>query len=196
MTRRHAVPADDFPMPGADRERTGYAADRFPFLIHETMRAKDVFGRQPFPFRSWASANRFAYRPESLPFLLACQSAPEAFFARAFAERPSATFEDRIARADGVVVELQARAGLYRLDAAVSTRDVRLAIEVDGLSFHVRKADQVTADYLRQRRIVCAGFVVVRFTAQEVFANAAECWRQVDAILAARAHTPLPETRR
>jgi len=58
------------------------------------------------------------------------------------------------------------------------------------MGFHHMKAEQVAADYVRERRLVLVGCTVIRFTAQEVFSNPHECWRQVDAILEARTRGP------
>ena len=85
-----------------------------------------------------------------------------------------------------VLLTLQVRCAGFRIDAVVSDATTQLAVEIDGMAFHHRTKEQVAADYLRQRRIVVKGYTVIRFTAQEVFGDAAECWRQVRAILAAR----------
>lgn len=173
---------DGFPMPGMDREPHAYRSDHFPTLAGEILVSEAV---TRFPFASWATMNRFAYPPAALEFLRACQSAAEAFFVREFARRDGfeAIAGTASARCGPVFVELQKAAGAYRIDVCVTADALKLAIEIDGLGFHRIKAEQVAADYLRQRRIVCHGYTVVRFTAPEVFADPAECWRQVDAIL-------------
>jgi len=78
---------------------------------------------------------------------------------------------------------VQARIGRYRVDVLAVDDKTQLAIEVDGLAFHRATQLQMAADYRRERRLVEAGLVVVRFTAAEVFADAAACWREVFAIL-------------
>jgi very-short-patch-repair endonuclease len=143
-----------------------------------------------FPFVSWAAANGFRYPDDGRAFLQGCGSAAEAFFAREFAARPSTRFEGRVAIAGDVSVALQVACSTYRVDAVVTEGPLRLAVEVDGLGFHTMRAEQIAADYLRERRIVCAGYTVIRFTAAEVFSNSAECWRQIDAILAAYRKDP------
>ena len=145
-----------------------------------------------FPFESWAASNGFSYRPETFPFLSAVGSAAEAFFANALASRPE--FES-VAHGVGKIdcgrhpttIQCQKRVGGSYVDFAVERAGRRIAVEIDGLTFHHRKAEQVTADYLRQRRITCAGYTIVRFTAQEAFADPDECWRQLEAIMEALA---------
>lgn len=58
--------------------------------------------------------------------------------------------------------------GKYRVDWLLENGDKRFAVEVDGLAYH---GDQVAFQRDRQRDRVLqeSGFVVVRFTAKEVF---------------------------
>lgn len=139
-----------------------------------------------FPFVSWARDSAYPYRKEWVPFLVKCGSAAEVYFLRPFLERPGCAIAVGDAHAGGVVVMLQHQIKQYRTDVLVADDRTQLAIEVDGMAFHHRSREQVAADYLRQRRIVAQGYTVIRFTAPEVFKDATECWRQVDAILAAR----------
>ncbi len=170
-------------MPGSDRDRPKFRNASFPTIAGELVDTVSalVDPKKPafFPFKSWASANLFRYPPEALDTLCQCESAAEAFFARGFFEIPAAERQ-------GVKLNLQVKVGFYRIDAVASNDRCKLAIEIDGLTFHARKYDQVAADYLRERRIVCAGYTLIRFTAQDVFKTTPECWRQVIAILAAR----------
>lgn len=183
---------DDEPLPGSDRVRPKYGA--IPTLAGEitgraAMKAADGKEmRDRFPFISWAVDAAFRYPKPAESFLCQCESAPEAFFAREFAARGGVVYRDGAAvYTDGTQVRLQVRRGFMRIDAVVTRGPAMLAVEIDGMSFHARKYDQVAADYLRERRLLALGYTVVRFTAQEVFADAAECWRQVDAILTAHA---------
>lgn len=82
-----------------------------------------------------------------------------------------------------ITLELQARCRMYRIDLLVTRGEWKLAIEVDGAEWHQASELQVQADYLRQRRLVASGYRVIRFTAREIFRDARECWRQVEAIL-------------
>jgi len=132
-------------------------------------------------------ANRFEYPDGSFHLFAQCGSAAEAYFLRPFVSRPGAVFQDRGVCVGDVQVVLQVSCALSRIDFVVSRGAFRLAIEVDGMGFHHANAEQVAADYLRERRIVCAGYTVIRFTAQEAFSNPSECWRQVDEILSAHA---------
>jgi very-short-patch-repair endonuclease len=165
---------------------------QFPRLLGEVIPAGFGSDEILFPFQSWAAAHAFKYPPAATDFLSRCRSAAEAYFAREFTLRPHVQFpagQAGLAIAGDVCLQLQARCGGYWIDAVVSGLRSTLAIEIDGMQFHHLTREQVAADYLRQRRIVLKGHTVIRFTAGEVFVDAAECWRQVDAILAARSRT-------
>lgn len=162
--------------------------DTFPTLIGEVIPGA-LDGLPSFPFRSWAIANRFHYPLDAGQFLSQCGSAAEAFFARPFTSRPDVQYPRQRVATDGeLTFELQVRCASYWIDAVVSDTRKTLAIEIDGMAFHNRTRDQVAADYLRQRRIVLKGYTVIRFTAQEVFHDPDECWRQVESILAHSRH--------
>jgi very-short-patch-repair endonuclease len=158
----------------------------FPVLVGE-ITDEAVEGRKKFPFLSWAAAQGFKYPSAATEFLSRCDSAAEAYFARAFIERDGVTYRDSAALKDGITLSLQERCGHYLLDAVARDHDTNLAVEIDGLQFHHRTRDQLEQDYLRQRRIVARGFAVIRFMAHECFVDPAECWRQTEAILRARA---------
>lgn len=140
-----------------------------------------------FPFATWAGTNRFQYPVEAKGFLSSAGSAAEAYFAQPFVMRRGVNYVDRRAFTASHMLELQVKCGIYYVDAVVSSGDTSLAIEIDGLGFHHKNKEQVAKDYLRERRIVLAGYTVIRFTAAEVFSQAIECWRQIDAILERRA---------
>lgn len=147
--------------------------------------AEDL-GLDRFPFLWWASGAGFKYPGEARHLFCKTQSAAEAFFLRPFTERILVEFEpDRVVHYDTAVLP-QHRVGKYRLDFAVHDGATKLDVEVDGGQFHHRSSEQVEADYLRARRIIACGYVVVRFTATEVFRDASACWKQVDAILDSR----------
>lgn len=139
-----------------------------------------------FPFASWARGNAYPYQKAWLPFLERCGSAAEVFFLRPFLERAGIVVDGNKVTLGSITVALQHQVKGYKADVLVTEGSYQLAIEVDGMAFHHRSREQVAADYLRQRRIVARGYTVIRFTAPEVFKDAGECWRQVDAILAAR----------
>lgn len=144
--------------------------------------------KSTFPFTSWAAANRFDFSDEAAGFLANCGSAAEAFFARGFLKREGVQCRDNRAFTPDRTLELQVRASGYYIDAVVSSDTLSLAVEIDGMGFHHRSKEQVAADYIRERRLVLKGYTVIRFTAQEVFSGPAECWRQIEAILTARAN--------
>lgn len=168
-------------LPGLDRERGRHGS--FPTSIGEMI--SGLGNERFFPFESWAADARFPYPKDALPFLRGCGSAAEAFFVGEFVRRPGVRFQNALVALGSDEVRLQVPVWKYRADVVVSRGRFKLACEIDGMAFHHRSADAVAADYLRQRRITCAGYTVVRFTAKEVFAGAVECWRQVDAILEA-----------
>lgn len=139
-----------------------------------------------FPFSTWATSNRFEYPVEAKGFLSNAGSAAEAFFARPFVMRTGVQYVDRRAFTESRMLELQVRCGAYSIDAVVSSGAFSLAVEIDGLGFHHKNKEQVAKDYVRERRIVLRGYTLIRFTAGEVFGNAIESWRQIEAILERR----------
>lgn len=161
---------------------------KFPTLMSDLV-SYDNNGDPDFPFVSWAASQGFKYPEKAQAFLKWTGSAAEAFFVRAFCHRPGFFIDsglDRQGVSGGLGLELQMPIGRYRVDCVLSDVDFSLCIEIDGLSFHRMKAEQVAADYLRQRRLVLQGHTVIRFTADEAIHETAECWRQVDAIMKAR----------
>ena len=155
----------------------------YPRLIGEIIGDSYGVEERQFPFVAWAGTNGFKYPEAAKGFLRNVGSAVEAYFARAFAERPGVEFVGRRAYTKDYMLELQVRCLSYRIDAVVCDETTCLAIELDG---HHRAKEQVAADYMRQRRITLKGYSIIRFTAQEVLRSPAECWRQVEAILASR----------
>lgn len=172
------------PLPGSERERQRWGS--VPTIAREALAELNNPDRPPFPFESWAAANRFAYDARHAGFYCLCASAAEAYFVRPFLSRSGATSDGHTATCDGTAVRLQAPARIYRIDAVVTRAGFSLAIEIDGLAYHHRTRQQIAADYLRERRLVLMGHTVIRFTAPEVFRSPEECWRQIDAILAQR----------
>lgn len=120
--------------------------------------------------------------------LVHCGSAAELAFVGEFAARSGVGVVDhRCIRLGDTDVRLQGRETGYLVDLLVDRHTFKLAIEIDGYGFHHMADEQVARDYARERRIVRSGCSLIRFTAREVFANAKECWREVDRILKARA---------
>jgi len=58
-----------------------------------------------------------------------------------------------------------------------------LAIEIDGHEFHEKTKEQAAHDRKRERSIVRAGYVVIRFTGHEVFRDTAACVSEVVELL-------------
>jgi very-short-patch-repair endonuclease len=119
------------------------------------------------------------------PFLARCESGVEVWLAAQFVARAEVTIDGDLATDGRTQLRLQHPCRTYRIDLVATRGECRLAIEVDGWEWHQRSEAQVQSDYLRERRLTLDGYCVVRFTAREVYSNPAECWRQIDAILAA-----------
>jgi very-short-patch-repair endonuclease len=66
-----------------------------------------------------------------------------------------------------------------------------LAIELDGHEFHEKTKTQASWDRKRERSIVRAGYLVIRFTGHEIFQDAGKCVREVSALLPAPAFSLL-----
>lgn len=185
MSRMRPRMADFEPMPGADRERERWG--HFPVVAREALLEAVNPDRPPFPFQSWAMANRFEYPAAFRGFFCRCASAAEAYFIRPFLTR-----EGVVALGDGraqyrdTVLNVAVPCRRYVIDAVVEKGAFKLAIEIDGLDYHHRNAQQIAADYVRERRVVLLGYTVIRFTSREVFFTPDECWRQIDAIMEAR----------
>lgn len=140
-----------------------------------------------FPFASWAREAGYPYDRRFTAIYARCGSAAEVYFLRPFLERDGCVLDSAgRAVAGDTTLTVQHSIGSYRADMLVTAGALALAIEIDGMAFHHRSAAQVANDYRRQRRIVARGYTLIRFTAAEAFHDAAECWRQVDAIIAAR----------
>jgi very-short-patch-repair endonuclease len=148
------------------------------------------------PFVSWASSVGFTYPSRAARMLARTGSAAEAYFIRELFEYDDTYCDgDGYAHVDDVTVAVQVPCSCYRIDATAEQDGWRLAIEVDGLAFHHRTQEQVAADYARQRRILCAGYIVARFTAKEAIRKPAECWPDVFDILRGWCASPKRVTR-
>jgi very-short-patch-repair endonuclease len=134
-------------------------------------------------FMLWASRIGFTYPKAAHHLFCKCASAAEVYFLLPFVERDGVGFSSRGAIWRDVRVYPQHSIGGFKTDFGVHGGALWLAVEVDGMAFHRENADQVARDYARQRRIVAAGYSVLRFTAQEAFSDARACWRELDEIL-------------
>jgi len=103
---------------------------------------------------------------------------------------------------EAVVTRLyqQFREGPYRLDFAMTMAvaaphvDVKLAIECDGHDYHERTKEQARRDRERDRYLTERGYLVVRFTGSEIWADAVGCAHKVGQILEAAANRQLKVT--
>jgi Protein of unknown function (DUF559) len=55
-----------------------------------------------------------------------------------------------------------------------------IVVELDGHDFHELTKEQARRDRSRERLLVRAGFLVLRFTGSEVWRDAARCWGELD----------------
>ena len=76
----------------------------------------------------------------------------------------------------------------YRLDFAIlnAPEGLYLAVEVDGHQWHEATPHQVQSDKSRDRKLIAAGWQVLRFTGSEVYRDAAACVREVRELIARR----------
>lgn len=118
--------------------------------------------------------------------LCRCESPAETALLRALLSRPDVRVESSTATWQGMRVTVQHPAWQYRVDVALVGPGIRIAVEVDGVTFHPTDQRALSREHLRQRRLAFGGWTVVRFTARDVFANAARCWNQVSWIVDAR----------
>ena len=146
---------------------------------------------EELPFLAWAAANGFPYPPAAVAILSRCESPAEATFVREFVSAPNTAFHGEAAYRDGSELKTQCPLFHHRIDVVLTRGAAKFAIEIDG-AFHHASPERISADYLRERRIVYAGYTVIRFTARDALGRPAECWRQVDRIVARRSG-PIPE---
>lgn len=66
----------------------------------------------------------------------------------------------------------------FHVDLALKGEGVRVAIECDGHAFHEKTKDQVAKDKARERAIVEAGYVVIRFSGSEIWNDPMACASQ------------------
>jgi very-short-patch-repair endonuclease len=79
---------------------------------------------------------------------------------------------------DDLIVVPQHRVGRYTLDFClqfVGARGQRVAVEVDGHHWHERTKEQARADRQRDRSLLAADIITVRFTGSEVWECADRC---------------------
>lgn len=71
----------------------------------------------------------------------------------------------------------------YMVDFAAFARGYRFAIDLDGHDFYERSKEQARSDKSRDRALIGQGWIVIRFTGSEVFADPIGCVRQFEAIV-------------
>lgn len=132
--------------------------------------------------RSWLRAMNIILPDEFAPVLARCESGPEARLLWEFCTRPGVRVVcDDVLGIPPFAVFPQYEWSRYRLDFYLEREGRALAVEVDGFAFHNATPEQVQADYTRERQIVVGLCPVMRFTAREIFADAAACWSEIDA---------------
>jgi very-short-patch-repair endonuclease len=73
----------------------------------------------------------------------------------------------------------------YRLDLAIESESIKIAIECDGHNFHERTKEQAQHDKSRDRALVASGWRVLRFTGSEIWADPGRCAAEVHQLLRA-----------
>ena len=136
-----------------------------------------------FDFAAWAKRERFRYPPRAAAMLHRVGSPAEAYFVRALFELDGVALEGECARFKGITIRIQVPFARYVIDAVAERSFCKLAVEIDGFANHHATPQIVSADYFRARRLMYAGFVVVRFTAREVMANGRAAWRSIFEII-------------
>ena len=63
---------------------------------------------------------------------------------------------------------------VYRLDFTYITDKYKLDIEIDGKNWHTSKKDRLY-DYIRERYLMRKGYIIYRFTGEEIFKNKTKC---------------------
>ncbi len=140
-----------------------------------------------FDLDRWSKAARFGIPDHARALLERVASPAEAFVVRELLDLPGALFDGgETVRFRGAAIALQVPCRGYRVDVAVKRDQTMLAMEIDGLEFHGRTQAQFARDYLRARRLLLAGYIVIRFTATEAMSQPRQCWRDVFAVLRAR----------
>jgi very-short-patch-repair endonuclease len=72
---------------------------------------------------------------------------------------------------------------IYRTDFTYITDKYKLDIEIDGKNWHTSKKDRMY-DYIRERYLMNKGFIVFRFTGEEIFKNKTKCVLEVKQFIA------------
>lgn len=79
---------------------------------------------------------------------------------------------------------------IYRLDFSYITESYKLDIEIDGKNWHTSKADR-HYDYIRERYLIHKGYIVYRFTGEEIFKNKTRCVMGVKELIKSLSKDPL-----
>lgn len=86
-------------------------------------------------------------------------------------------------KAAKINVTPQVQIGPFRVDFLVEMRGLRIAIECDGRAFHHINGQQILGDYRRQRALLEARVMVIRFTGGEIFKDPHGCAQEVKDII-------------
>lgn len=136
-------------------------------------------------------ASHARYMANRLKLTLACCDSPlEQLLAMAILNKPYIEMQPRSHWA-GYPFASDGRLHIYlqypthingrscRLDFAFISSTIRLNVEVDGHEFHERTKEQARRDRSRDRELTADGWTVLRFTGQEVWADALGCVDQI-----------------
>jgi very-short-patch-repair endonuclease len=79
---------------------------------------------------------------------------------------------------------------IYRTDFTYITNKYKLDIEIDGKNWHTSKQDRLY-DYVRERYLMNKGYLVFRFTGEEIFKNKTKCVIEVKEFIKKLDNSPL-----
>lgn len=81
-------------------------------------------------------------------------------------------------------IKTQYQVGRYRADfLLVGFNGAAIIVECDGHNFHERTKEQAARDRQRDRDLQAAGFIVLRFTGSELWADPMKCGREAITVL-------------
>lgn len=89
-------------------------------------------------------------------------------------------------------LEMQSQIGKHRVDFAITHGHpdgdiIRIVVECDGHDFHEKTKKQAASDKRRDRELMSAGWLVVRFTGSELYADPDDCVSEVLNIIGTKA---------
>lgn len=88
--------------------------------------------------------------------------------------------------AEDVFLSAQARVLSYRVDLLLTSMERNVVVECDGHDFHEKTKEQASHDKKRDRRLVAAGYQVLRFTGSDIWRDPIGCAQEALAVVIGR----------